>query len=140
MNLPIMSSYTLAAEYVADTVALVLYPERRKSGAIAEQIFDSAVNGATIIHIPVMVFAEILYLSEKKRITATLADAVDLTVNFANFKELPMICEIVKTASQITDIPELHDRIISASAKFLSLELITNDSKIQNSNFVKTIW
>lgn len=135
-----MSSYTLAAEYVADTVGLILYLERRKSGAVAEQIFDLAENAATIVHIPAMVFAEILYLSEKKRITATLADAIDLTVNFANFKELPMSGEVVKAAGQITDVPELHDRIISASAKFLNLELITNDSKIQNSNFVKAIW
>ena len=135
-----MSSYILAAEYVADTVALVLYLEKRKSGAIAEQIFDSAEIGVTIIHIPAMVFAEILYLSEKNRITATLSDALDLTVNFTNFRELPMSGEIIKTALQITDIPELHDRIISASAKFMNLELITKDSKIQSSNFVKTIW
>lgn len=136
-----MSSYTLAAEYVADTVALVLYLEKRRSGAVAERIFDAAENGGTIIHIPAMVFAEILYLTEKKRITATLDDAVDLTVkNSASFRELPINSEIVKNAGQITDIPELHDRLIAASAKFLNLELITNDSKIQNSAFVKTIW
>lgn len=136
-----MSNYILAAEYVADTVSLILYLENRKTGAIAEQIYDSAENGATVIHIPAMVFAEILYLSEKNRITATLNNAVDLTVkNSANFKQLPMNGEIIKNAAIISDIPELHDRIIAASAKFLNLELITNDSKIQNSAFVKTIW
>ena len=135
-----MSKNILAAEYVADTVALVLYLEKRKSGAIAEQIFDSAENSATIIYIPAMVFAEILYLSEKKRITATLTDALDLLKNSPNFKEIPMNGEIIKSAAQITDIPELHDRIISASARLLNLELITNDAKIQNSNFVRTIW
>ena len=41
---------------------------------------------------------------------------------------------------QITHIPELHDRLISASARFLNLELITNDAKIQNSSFVQTVW
>jgi PIN domain nuclease of toxin-antitoxin system len=48
--------------------------------------------------------------------------------------------DIIKSAEQITDIPELHDRIISATAKLLNLELITTDTKIQNSAFVKTIW
>jgi PIN domain nuclease of toxin-antitoxin system len=48
--------------------------------------------------------------------------------------------DVIKSAAQFTDIPELHDRIISASAKLLNLELITNDKKIQNSNSVKTIW
>lgn len=135
-----MSNHILVAEYVADTVALVLFLENRKSGAVAEQIFDSAEKAATIIHIPAMVFAEILYLSEKKRIATTLTDALDLTKNLPNFKELPIGGAILKAAAQITDIPELHDRIISASARFLNLELITSDKKIQNSNFVRTIW
>lgn len=135
-----MSGYILAAEYVADTVALVLYLEKRKSGAIAKQVFDSAETAATIIHIPAMVFAEILYLSEKKRITASLTDALDLMKNSPNFKELRMNGDIISCAAQITDIPELHDRLISASARFLNLELITSDAKIQNSNFVQTVW
>lgn len=135
-----MSKNIPAAEYVADTVALVLYLEKRKSGAIAEQIFDSAENATTIVHIPAMVFAEILYLSEKKRITTTLTDALDLLKNSPNFKELPISGAIIETAAQITDIPELHDRIISASARHLNLELLTSDAKIQNSGFVRTVW
>lgn len=135
-----MSNFILAAEYVADTVALVLYLEKRKSGASAEQIFDSAENGQTIIRIPAMVFAEILYLSEKKRITANLTDISALLQNSPNFKEFPLTADVIKSTEQITDIPELHDRIISATAKHLNLELITNDTKIQNSTFVKTIW
>ena len=135
-----MSSYILAAEYVADTVALVLYLEKRKSSAIVEQIFDSAENDATVIHIPAMVFAEMLYLSEKNRITATLTNALDLLKNYPNFRQSPINGEIVESAANINDIPELHDRIISASARFLNLELITKDAKIQNLSFVRTIW
>ncbi len=135
-----MSSFILAAEYVTDTVGLILYLEKRKPGADAERIFDSAENAQTIIHIPAMVFAEILYLSEKKRISANLADVFQLLQNFPNFKEFPMNSAVIKSAARITDIPELHDRLISATAKHLNLELITNDTKIQNSAFVKTIW
>jgi len=135
-----MSNVTLADEYVTDTVGLILHLEKRKSGANAEQIFDAAENADTIIHIPAMIFAEILYLSEKKRISANLTDIFQLIQNFQNFKEFPMNGDVIKFAAQITDIPELHDRIISATARFLNLELITNDKKIQNSSFVKTIW
>ncbi len=135
-----MTKLSLAAEYVADTVGLILHLEKRKSGGCAEQIFDAAENTDTIIHIPAMVFAEILYLSEKKRISATLADVFHLLQNFPNFKEFPINLDVIKSADQITDVPELHDRIISATAKLLNLELITNDKKIQNSKFVKTIW
>jgi predicted nucleic acid-binding protein len=135
-----MTNFILAAEYVTDTVGLILYLEKRKSGASAEQIFDSAENGQIIIHIPAMVFAEILYLSEKKRISANLTDVIQLFQNFPNFKQFPMNSDVIKSAEQITDIPELHDRIISATARHLNLELITNDTKIQNSAYVQTIW
>lgn len=60
-----MTNFTRAAEYVTDTVGLILYLEKRKSGADAEQIFNAAESVNPIIHIPAMVFAEILYLSEK---------------------------------------------------------------------------
>lgn len=113
-----MTNFTLAAEYVTDTVGLILHLEKRKSGAFAEHIFDSAENGQTIIHIPAMVFAEILYLSEKRRIVANLTDVSALLQNFPNFKEFPLTADVIKSAEQITDIPELHDRIISAVAKF----------------------
>lgn len=135
-----MTNFTPAAEYVADAVGLILHLEKRKSGRRAEQIFDAAENANTIIHIPAMVFAEILYLSEKKRIFATLTDVFGLVQNFPNFKEFPLNLDVIKSAAQITDVPELHDRIISASAKLLNLELITNDKKVQSSIFVKTIW
>lgn len=135
-----MTKLSLAAEYVTDTVGLILHLEKRKSGGRAEQIFDAAENASTIIHIPAMVFAEILYLSEKKRISATLTDVFQLLQNFPNFKEFPINLDVIKSAIQITDVPELHDRIISATAKLLNLELITNDKKIQSSNFIKTIW
>jgi predicted nucleic acid-binding protein len=135
-----MTNFILAAEYITDTVGLILHLEKRKSGGCAEQIFDAAEKANTIIHIPAMVFAEILYLSEKKRISATLTDVFQLLQNSPNFKEFLINLDVIKSAAQITDVPELHDRIISATAKLLNLELITNDKKIQNSNFIKTIW
>lgn len=73
-----MSPFIHAAEYVADTVALVVYLEKRRLGADSQMIFDSAENSNTIIHIPAIVFAEILYLSEKGRIIANLQDIKNL--------------------------------------------------------------
>lgn len=135
-----MSPSILAAEYVADTIALVVYLEKRRLGADSQIVLDSAENSSTIIHIPAIVFAEILYLSEKKRIRANLQDVKNLLQTNSNFREYPLTQAIIETAAQITDIPELHDRLISATARHLNLELITSDMKIQNSNFVKTIW
>ena len=135
-----MSSFTLADEYVADTMAIVLHLENRKSSVNVKQIFDAADAGQVIIHIPAIVFAEILYLSEKKRIGLTLADVKKHLQKFSSYREIPLNFEIIEHAGQIADIPELHDRLIAATAKFLNMELITNDQKIQSSSLVKTVW
>jgi predicted nucleic acid-binding protein len=135
-----MNSFTLAAEYVTDTVGLIVYFEKRRLGKQAQQIFDSTENASTIVYVPAMVFAEILYLSEKKRISASLPDIILLLQNHPNFREYPMTQAVIESAEQITDIPELHDRLIAATAKYLNLELITTDPKITNSSFVTTIW
>lgn len=135
-----MSPFILAAEYVADTVALVVYLEKRRLGVDSQTIFDSAENANTIIHIPAIVSAEILYLSERGRINSNLQEVKNLLQNNPNFRECPLTQAIIETAEQIVDIPELHDRLISATARYLNLELITTDTKIQNSAFVQTVW
>lgn len=135
-----MTISTLASEYVIDTVGLVLYLEKRRLGPDAQQIFAAAENGQTIIHIPAMVVAEILYLSEKKRISLTVQDVKLHLQNFPNFRECPMTHANIEEAEKINDIPDLHDRLIAATAKHLNLELITNDTKIQSSAAVKTVW
>ena len=135
-----MSNFTLADEYVADTMAVVLHLENRKSSKQVKQIFDAADVEQTTIHIPAIVFAEILYLSEKKRISLTLADVKKYLQKFPNYREVPLNVEIIEHAEQIKDIPELHDRLITATAKYLNLKLITNDPKMNNSAFIETVW
>ena len=135
-----MSSFILADEYVTDTMALILHLENRKSSQSVNEIFDSADSGKTTIYIQTMVFAEILYLAEKRRISLNLHEVEKHIKNFQNYKEVPLSFEIIQNAQQITDIPELHDRLIASTASFLNLALITNDPKIESSKFVNTIW
>jgi predicted nucleic acid-binding protein len=47
---------------------------------------------------------------------------------------------VVQAASEITDVPELHDRLIAGTARHLGLDLVTNDGKIQKSAYVTTVW
>ena len=125
---------------MTDTMALILHLENRKSSQTVKTIFDSADQGNTAIYIPTMVFAEILYLTERQRITLNVFDVEKHLKSFQNYKESPMSFEIVKNAVQIKDIPELHDRLIASTANHLNLELITNDPKIQASQLVNTVW
>lgn len=135
-----MKRFTLKSNYVTDTVGLILRMERRKMGAIAKSIFESAERGKTVIHIPTMVFAEMLYLYEKRRISVSPNDIATYMVRYPNYKDAPMDFAVIQAAANISDIPELHDRLIAATAKALNFELITNDHVIQASSFVNTVW
>ena len=79
-------------------------------------------------------------LSEKKRISISLKEVEDHFNQYPNHKEFPITLEVIQATSQITDIPELHDRLIAGTARLLGLSLITNDPIIQASSFVKTVW
>ena len=81
---------------------------------------------------------EVLYLFEKNRISVDIIQTEELFKS-KNYQFEPLSLEILKTASEITDIPELHDRLIAATAKYLDMPLITNDPEIKSSNFVEII-
>ena len=81
---------------------------------------------------------EVLYLFEKNRIDINLFDT-EVLLKSKNYQFEPLSLEILKTASDITDIPELHDRLISATARFLDIPIITNDPVIRQSHFVTAL-
>ncbi|MCZ7669237.1 MAG: PIN domain-containing protein [Chloroflexi bacterium] len=135
-----MSNTTPLPEFVIDTVGLVLHLEKRKLEPATQTILQEAESGQATVFIPAMVFAEILYLSEKQKINTSLAEVVDYSTRYHGFIEYPLDLAVILAAQQITDIPELHDRLIAATAKVVGAKLITNDLKIQASSFVQTIW
>jgi predicted nucleic acid-binding protein len=121
-------------------MGLVLRIERRKLNQKVKSIFDSVEFGNTVVYVPAIVFAEILYLSEKQRIRTSIDRIQDYLKQYPNYKEYPLNFAVIQSAAEITDIPELHDRLIAATARRLNRELITNDSVIQASAFVTTVW
>ena len=135
-----MTNATLVSEFVTDTIGLVLRIERRRLSKEVKSIFDSVEFGSSIVYVPAIVFAEILYLSEKQRIHTSIDEVEDYLKKYPNYKEYSLNFAVIQSASEITDIPELHDRLIAATARHLDRELITNDSVIQVSAFVKTVW
>ena len=88
----------------------------------------------------IIVLVEVGYLSEKGRIDIGIKDVLKHITNFPAYTNQALTFEIVVESYKITDIPELHDRLIGATAKYLNVELITNDPLIQASAFVRTIW
>jgi predicted nucleic acid-binding protein len=135
-----MTSATPKNEYVTDTMGLVLWIERRRLGARAKAVFKAAEERTAVIHVPALVVAEDLYLAERKRIRMTLDDRQGALIRFPHVKEYPLSLQVVKAAAEITDIRELHDRLIAATARLLGLQLVSNDPAVQSSSFVETVW
>ena len=127
------------ANYVTDTQALIKFMMGKKViNDECHQAFLSADIGENTIIIPAVVLMEVLYLFEKNRIEVDLIKTEDL-LRSKNYQFEPLSLEILKVASEINDIPELHDRLIAATARYLNIPLITNDPDIMGSKFVKTL-
>jgi len=125
--------------FVTDTQALVKFMIGKKViNERAHQAFESADRGEVTIIIPAIVLMEVLYLFEKNRIDVGLLQTEDLFKS-QNYQFEPLSFEILKTASEINDIPELHDRLIAATARYLDLPLITNDPVIRDSSFIEIL-
>ena len=128
-------------KYVADTIAIVRHlTKSRKMSAKAKEIFRRTDRGEDQIIVSGITLMEILYLSEKGRIDVDLIDVTKLITDSDNYLVHPVDTSVVLTAQTIEDIPELHDRIIAATAKLLDVPLITHDEVISKSKAVITLW
>ena len=57
-----------------------------------------------------------------------------------NYEIVPVNAAVVLAAAEVDDVPELHDRIIVGTAKWLGVQILTGDGIISGSRHVKTIW
>lgn len=125
--------------YVTDTQAMVKFMMGKKViNDAAQKAYLSADIGDAIIIIPAIALMEVMYLFERNRIETSILQIENL-MECRNYQFEPLSLEILKTAIEIDDIPELHDRLIAATARHLGLPLITNDPIIIKSKFVRIL-
>ena len=130
-------------EYVSDTMAIVLWLEKRKLPQKVMTIFQSTLEGSGGIRvwIPAMVLIEIGYLYEKERIEISPSEVLSFVQSASHsFQMRPLDELIILKTFEINDIPELHDRLIAGTALYLNCPILTNDPIIERSRFVKPIW
>ena len=96
-------------KFVTDTMAYILYLEKRKMPGKAKEIFNNAKKGLNRIFVPSIVIAEIGYLSEKNRIDINLDTVQKHLKDNPSFKEQVLDIRIIKTSFEIDDIPELSN-------------------------------
>ena len=132
------------SDVVTDTHALIWYLEDSpRLGPAASAAYEACERGEISIHIPTICLVEIVYLQEKGRIPVDLRAhlAVELRTGSTGLVLADLTEAVVEALSAVprSDVPDMPDRIIAATALTLSLPLISRDRKIQSSG-VTTIW
>jgi len=129
---------------VADTHAVIwyLFADERLS-ATARTMIEEAAAGGDQIAFSSITLAEIVYLSEKGRVDPATLDRLLAAIDRedAVLVEVPLDRHVAKALRKVerTQIPDLPDRIIAATALHLGLPLISRDRRIELSD-VDTIW
>lgn len=132
------------ADIVIDThIAIWYFADPSQFSPAAEAAIDLAeANGN--IYVSAITLIELIYLTEKGKIPPDvlnlLRNAIDDPNTAFNLIEIGReITDEVENISRIT-VPEMPDRIISATSLSLNLPLVTKDSKIQNLQNIQIIW
>ncbi|MDN3514333.1 MAG: PIN domain-containing protein [Candidatus Brocadia sp.] len=127
--------------FVADTHALLWYfTNSPKLGANASEIFNSCERGECIIFIPSIVIAEALSIFDKNKISFDFKKLLKKLHESENFVIIALDYPILHKMVDLKDVPELHDKIIVSTAKYLNLPLIAKDKELKNLNHIKTVW
>ena len=129
---------------IADTHAIIwyLYDDTRLSMS-AGAFIDHASEVGDHIGISSITYVELVYLIEKGRIPVETFSrlASIISSSASSFVEQPIDVAIARTMARIdvTQIPDMPDRIIAATAAHLNVPLISRDRRIQLSG-LNTIW
>jgi PIN domain nuclease of toxin-antitoxin system len=109
-------------------------------GRQAFSILDEADQGLHRIYLSAITLMEALYLSEAGRIDLPLDELIVAVSRSRNYQVVPVDANIVLAAVGIDDVPELHDRIIVATARYLDVPILTGDRVIAASQHAQTLW
>ncbi len=131
-----------SASFVTDTHPFLWYlaDDLYKLGAKARKVFDEAESGDASIIIPSIVIAEAAFIAEKGRTSLKIEHLLDRLEGGTNYRVYPLDLAIVKEASQLKKLSEIHDRIIVATARHVDLELISSDNEIRESGYARIVW
>lgn len=127
-----------------DTHALIwlLHGDPRLS-ASARQAIDSATGQGDQLAIAAISLIEIAYLEARARIPAGTLAAILALMDAPNamLVEIPVDRQIMASLLYIPrgQVPDMPDRVIAATARHLSIPLVSRDRKIQASQ-VETLW
>ena len=134
----------MANKYVVDTHALIWYLEGNpKLGNSAKLIMD---DSSISMILPIIALAEAIDIVGKKR--TTIPATSDLLRDIADEKRImvyPLTHSILSQSLFASAVPEMHDRLIVATALHLQslnhkVAVLTKDASIVASSLISVVW
>ncbi len=125
--------------YVLDTHVLIWYfiGSKRLKRKLREKIEEVRNAGGRLL-VPTIVLAEALAIAEKGKVEFDFQDMYQLIKNESEFEIISFTPEILEEVLH-TQIPEIHDRIIVATAKFYRAGILTKDKIIRESGEIEKL-
>ncbi|HBY63291.1 MAG TPA: VapC toxin family PIN domain ribonuclease [Solibacterales bacterium] len=129
---------------VVDTHTIVWYlQDDRRLSARAADVLDAATAAGEVIYVPSICLVELTYLIEKHRLPALVRDQLLQTLDDpASPCSLAPLDRAVADALHVlkrSEVPDMPDRIVAATAVALGLPLISRDARVRAAQ-VTTIW
>jgi predicted nucleic acid-binding protein len=127
--------------YVLDTHVLIWYfiGSKRLKRRAKEAIDDCISKGGKLL-VPTIVLSEALDIAEKRKVEFDFHEMYRLIRDNPAFEVVGFTTSIFDETLEIKDIKEIHDRIIVATAKFYSSDIITKDKIIRVSGEVESLF
>lgn len=135
-----MNVYAQPTLYVPDTHILIWYliGSRRLSDELRNTIDQARLEGGRLL-IPTMVLAEAFHLAAKNRIEFDFDELYQLVQTEPEFEIVDFSIGVFREMLRIRRVPEIHDRIIAATARYYDAYLLTRDGVIRSSDEVNTL-
>jgi len=129
---------------VADTHAVIWYIfANPKLSSTAKGFIDGANDAGDQIGVSSITLIEMVYLIEKGRIAAESFTRLATVLEEPRglFREIVPDLHVARELMRVdvTQVPDMPDRIIAATALHLSVPLVSKDSKIRLSGLA-TLW
>ena len=129
------------ALYAADTHALAWYwSGSARLNPAAREILDGAMRSLHEIVVSPLVLAELVIIAEKQRVVFDLTAAITMLKDAPGFRYVDLTAQTALRTQQLATLPDIHARLIVATALEYGATLLTADLAIIASGIVPVAW
>ena len=127
--------------FVLDTHVLYWYLRQpQRLSVAADAIFRLAEAGGARLIVPAITIAELYYLSVKVGRPVAPSAILDALKSVAAIEVSDLGETQLRMLDAVTDVPEMHDRLIAAEALSRNAAVVTRDQRLARSAQIATVW